>query len=196
MLFNEEIRAIIECLLFITNTPLSVEDIAEITSFRPEEIEETLEILIKESQEAKRGIEVVAIAGGYIYATKSRYKEYIEKMYKPQMNSLSNAALETLAIVAYKQPVTKGEVELLRGVNVDGTMSTLVNKGLVEEKGRKEVVGRPLLYGTTKQFLQFFGLNSLADLPQNKEQEHYFAAEIFAENFLDNLAEEKNNQSV
>ena len=101
-----------------------------------------------------------------------------------------------MAIVAYKQPVTKGEVELLRGVNVDGTMSTLVNKGLVEEKGRKEVVGRPLLYGTTKQFLQFFGLNSLADLPQNKEQEHYFAAEIFTENSLDNIAEEKNNQSV
>ena len=139
---------------------------------------------------------MVALAGGYIYATKSQYREYIEKMYKPQMNSLSNAALETLAIVAYKQPVTKGEVELLRGVNVDGTMSTLVNKGLVEEKGRKEVVGRPLLYGTTKQFLQFFGLNSLADLPQNKEQEHYFAAEIFTENSLDNIAEEKNNQSV
>ncbi len=187
MLFNQEIRAIIESLLFITNTPLSVKDIVEITSFKPEEVEETLEILQKESQESHRGIEVVALAGGYIYATKSQYREYIEKMYKPQMSTLSNAALETLAIVAYKQPVTKGEVELLRGVNVDWAMSTLVNKGLVEEKGRKEVVGRPLLYGTTKQFLQFFGLNSLEDLPKNKEKENYFAEEIFAKN----LEEEK-----
>ena len=177
MLFNQEIRAIIESLLFITNTPLSVKDIVEITSFKPEEVEETLEILQKESQESHRGIEVVALAGGYIYATKSQYREYIEKMYKPQMS--------TLAIVAYKQPVTKGEVELLRGVNVDWAMSTLVNKGLVEEKGRKEVVGRPLLYGTTKQFLQFFGLNSLEDLPKNKEKENYFAEEIFAKNLED-----------
>ena len=98
------------------------------------------------------------------------------------MSSLSAAALETLAIVAYKQPVTKGEVELLRGVNVDGAMNTLQNKGLVEEKGRKEVIGRPILYGTTKQFLQFFGLNTLADLPKKEEDEKYFAETFFDEN--------------
>ena len=84
--------------------------------------------------------------------------------------------------MAYKQPVTKGEVELLRGVNVDGAMNTLQNKGLVEEKGRKEVIGRPILYGTTKQFLQFFGLNTLADLPKKEEDEKYFAETIFDEN--------------
>ena len=175
MLFNQEMKAIVESLLFITNTPLSPADLAELTGFSQAEINEVLEILMRESRAADRGIEVVQLAGGYIYAT----KEYIEKMYKPQVSSLSAAALETLAIVAYKQPVTKGEVELLRGVNVDGAMNTLQNKGLVEEKGRKEVIGRPILYGTTKQFLQFFGLNTLADLPKKEEDEKYFAETIF-----------------
>jgi len=179
MLFTKEMKAIIESLLFITNTPLSVEDIAEFTGFKKNEIQETLDVLQQESQAEDRGIEVVAVAGGYIYATKACYREYIEKMYKPQMTTLSNAALETLAIVAYKQPVTKGEVELLRGVSVDGTMATLVNRGLVEEKGRKDVIGRPILYGTTKQFLQFLGINSLEELPKNFEQEQYFAETIF-----------------
>lgn len=156
MLFNQEMKAIVESLLFITNTPLSPADLAELTGFSQAEINEVLEILMRESRAADRGIEVVQLAGGYIYATKAAYKEYIEKMYKPQVSSLSAAALETLAIVAYKQPVTKGEVELLRGVNVDGAMNTLQNKGLVEEKGRKEVIGRPILYGTTKQFFAVF----------------------------------------
>ena len=182
MLFNQEMKAIVESLLFITNTPLSPADLAELTGFNQAEISEVLEILMRESRAADRGIEVVQLAGGYIYATKAAYKEYIEKMYKPQVSSLSAAALETLAIVAYKQPVTKGEVELLRGVNVDGAMNTLQNKGLVDEKGRKEVIGRPILYGTTKQFLQFFGLNTLADLPKKEEDEKYFAETIFDEN--------------
>ena len=182
MLFNQEMKAIVDSLLFITNTPLSPADLAELTGFSQAEINEVLEILMRESRAADRGIEVVQLAGGYIYATKAAYKEDIEKMYKPQVISLSAAALETLAIVAYKQPVTKGEVELLRGVNVDGAMNTLQNKGLVEEKGRKEVIGRPILYGTTKQFLQFFGLNTLADLPKKEEDEKYFAETIFDEN--------------
>lgn len=179
MLFNQEMKAIIESLLFITNTPLTIADIAELTGFSAEEINETLEILIEESHADDRGIEVIKLSGGYIYATKAEYKPYIEKMYKPQMSNLSAAALETLAIVAYKQPVTKGEVELLRGVNVDGAMNTLQNKGLVEEKGRKEVIGRPILYGTTKQFLQFFGLNTLEDLPKRQEDAQYFATGFF-----------------
>ena len=181
MLFNQEMKAIIESLLFITNTPLTIADIAELTGFSAEEINEILEILTEESKEADRGIEVVKLSGGYIYATKAEYKPYIEKMYKPQMSNLSAAALETLAIVAYKQPVTKGEIELLRGVNVDGAMNTLQNKGLVEEKGRKEVIGRPILYGTTKQFLQFFGLNTLEDLPKKEDDPEYFAESIFTE---------------
>lgn len=181
MLFEQEIKAIVESLLFITNKPLSVEEIKELSGFQTEEINEVLQMLITESQAADRGIEVVQLAGGYIYATKAQYKKYIEKMYKPQMSSLSAAALETLAIVAYKQPVTKGEIELLRGVNVDGAMSTLQNKGLVEEKGRKDVIGRPILYGTTAAFLQFFGLNTLEDLPKKEEDQEYFAMSIFTD---------------
>ena len=101
----------------------------------------------------------------------------MEKLYKPQLQNLSSAGLETLAIIAYKQPITRGEIELLRGVKVDKIMQNLTAKQLIEEQGRKDAPGRPILYGTTKQFLQYFGLNSLSDLPQVEDLPQNFSTE-------------------
>ena len=100
-------------------------------------------------------------------AIKQAYLPYVEKLYRPQMNNLSMAALETLAIVAYKQPVTRGEIELIRGVKADKIIQNLIGKELIEEQGRKDAPGRPILYGTTRRFLQYFNIESLAELPTN-----------------------------
>jgi segregation and condensation protein B len=101
-------------------------------------------------------------------AIKQDYLPYVEKLYRPQMSTLSMAALETLAIIAYKQPVTRGEVELIRGVKADKIVQNLIAKELIEEKGRKDAPGRPILYGTTRKFLQYFNIESLDQLPENK----------------------------
>jgi segregation and condensation protein B len=101
-------------------------------------------------------------------AIKQDYLPYVEKLYRPQMSTLSMAALETLAIIAYKQPVTRGEVELIRGVKADKIVQNLIGKELIEEKGRKDAPGRPILYGTTRKFLQYFNIESLDQLPENK----------------------------
>ncbi|MBQ2448680.1 MAG: SMC-Scp complex subunit ScpB, partial [Peptococcaceae bacterium] len=114
------------------------------------------------------GIGVMKLGDGYIMAIKQDYLPYVEKLYRPQMSTLSMAALETLAIIAYKQPVTRGEVELIRGVKADKIVQNLIAKELIEEKGRKDAPGRPILYGTTRKFLQYFNIESLDQLPENK----------------------------
>lgn len=125
-------------------------------------------------------MQLVRIAGHYQLATLSEHAPYFEKLaYSPARASLSQAALETLAIVAYRQPITRVEIEEIRGVKSERAIHTLVNKELIEEKGRAEAIGRPILYGTTKSFLDYFGLGSLADLPQ---------PELFEDS--DNLEEE------
>lgn len=165
MLFSNQTRSIIEGLLFITNEPLSIETLAELTAVQENEIIDLLADIKADLEQEAHGITVIEAANGYMLATKPLVKPYIEKLYKPQMTTLSSAGLETLAIIAYRQPITRGEIELLRGVKADKILQTLLSKGLIEEQGRKDSPGRPILYGTTKQFLQYFGLNNLADLP-------------------------------
>lgn len=165
MLFSNQTRSIIEGLLFITNEPLSIETLAELTAVQEDEIIDLLADIRTDLEQEAHGITVIEAAGGYMLATKPLIKPYIEKLYKPQMTTLSSAGLETLAIIAYRQPITRGEIEILRGVKADKILQTLLSKGLIEEQGRKDSPGRPILYGTTKQFLQYFGLNTLADLP-------------------------------
>ena len=115
-----------------------------------------------------KGIGVIKLGDGYIMAIKQDYLPYVEKLYRPQISTLSMAALETLAIIAYKQPVTRGEVELIRGVKADKIVQNLIAKELIEEKGRKDAPGRPILYGTTRKFLQYFNIESLDQLPVNE----------------------------
>jgi segregation and condensation protein B len=175
MLFSDEIRKNIECLLFVAGEPLSAEKLGEITGAE----RETVLALLKELEEwyKGRGFELKEVAGGWQFATPPDRAGVIEKYYRPKISLLSKAALETLAIIAYKQPVTRAEIEEIRGVKVDGVLSTLLEKKLVQDVGRKSGPGRPMLYGTTVQFLNFFGLKSLEELPQ-----------------LENLTASKNNK--
>lgn len=167
LLFSKEIRNNIECLLFVASEPLSVMKIAEIIGTE----QATALVLLKELKEAyqDRGFELIEVAGGWQFATKPEQANIIEKYYRPKVNLLSKAAVETLAIIAYRQPITRAEIEEIRGVNIDRIMGNILEKKLVQDVGRKSGPGRPILYGTTVQFLNFFGLKSLDDLPQPEE---------------------------
>lgn len=167
MQYVEKIRATVESLLFITNEPLPPEQIAELAELEVGDVLDVLDWLIEDYSDASKGIGVIKLGDGYIMAIKKDYLPYVEKLYRPQMNNLSMAALETLAIVAYKQPVTRGEIELIRGVKADKIIQNLIGKELIEEQGRKDAPGRPILYGTTRKFLQYFNIERLEDLPTN-----------------------------
>jgi len=156
--------AALEAVLFMAAEPLPPAELAEILGVTPGELEELIVQL--EAAYAGRGIQVTRLAGGYQVATRPEYGPYVAKLHKPERFRLSRAALETLAIVAYKQPVTRPEIEAIRGVNSDSVLDTLSQYELVCEAGRKETPGRPLLYRTTSNFLGHFGLNSVEDLPR------------------------------
>ncbi|HZW84185.1 MAG TPA: SMC-Scp complex subunit ScpB [Candidatus Deferrimicrobium sp.] len=169
LLFHDEMLAAVECVLFVATEPLSVERISQVIDLGLEDTKELLDMLTRNYNEQKRGMQVVELAGGYQISTRPELAVYIERLYKPQFQGLSHAALETLAIIAYKQPVTRGEIELIRGVQSDRAVSTLLEKELVKEIGRKDGPGRPILFGTTEQFLRHFGLKDLEELPPPEE---------------------------
>jgi segregation and condensation protein B len=153
----------IEALLFVAGESLSIKQIAKLT--RANESEVALALQRIEADYADRGIVLREIAGGYRFASAPAARDVVEAYLLPPKSSLSTPALETLAIVAYMQPVTKSEIEAIRGVASDSVVSTLVDRNLIAEAGRKDVVGRPMLYKTTPEFLESFGLRSLDDLP-------------------------------
>ncbi|MEW9105495.1 SMC-Scp complex subunit ScpB [Paenibacillus sp.] len=165
----QTLKSIIEGLLFMAGDEgLNIKQISEITEQRPEVIEEAVNDLRADFKRSKRGLQIVAIAGMYELATLPEHAPYFERMaYSPSRSSLSQAALETLSIVAYRQPITRVEIEEIRGVKSDRAIQTLTNKGLIEEVGRAEAIGRPILYGTTKSFLDYFGLATLKELPDS-----------------------------
>ena len=167
MQYVEKLRATVESLLFITNEPLSPAQIAELAEIEEDDVLDVLDWLQEDYSDASKGIGVMKLGDGYIMAIKQDYLPYVEKLYRPQMSTLSMAALETLAIIAYKQPVTRGEVEMIRGVKADKIVQNLIAKELIEEQGRKDAPGRPILYGTTRKFLQYFNIESLEQLPSN-----------------------------
>ena len=173
---KEELPGVLEALLFATDAPLTVERLKEtIDGSSAAEIREAIETLRGNYERDGRAFEVRAIAGGWQLASRAHYAVWVAKLYrgKPKPR-LSRAALETLAVIAYRQPVTRAEVEAIRGVNVDGVMRTLMEKSLVTVTGRREVPGRPLTFGTTRDFLTYFGLNDLGDLPAEEELEGLF----------------------
>ncbi len=165
MQYVEKIRATVESLLFITNEPLNVTQICELAELEEDDVLDVLDWLIDDYSDDSKGIGVIKLGDGYIMAIKQDYLPYVEKLYRPQISTLSMAALETLAIIAYKQPVTRGEVELIRGVKSDKIIQNLHMRELIEEQGRKDSPGRPILYGTTRKFLQYFNIESLDELP-------------------------------
>ena len=154
MQYVEKIRATVESLLFITNEPLNIAQICELAELEEDDVVDVLDWLMDDYSDASKGIGVIKLGDGYIMAIKQEYLQYVENLYRPQISTLSMAALETLAIIAYKQPVTRGEVELIRGVKSDKIIQNLHVRELIEEQGRKDSPGRPILYGTTRKFLQ------------------------------------------
>ena len=169
---QEELKACIEALLFAAPEPLSEKALAELTGASPKEVEAALRELLGEYQERMGGFLLYPLAGGWQLRTREEFAELIEKLHRPvNTTGLSPAALETLAIIAYKQPVTRAVMERIRGVRVDSALQSLLERGLVEEVGRLDEPGRPILYGTTTKFLDHLGLNSLDDLPPLPEEE-------------------------
>lgn len=181
MLFRESETAALEALLFVAKNPLTPELLGEILELNLLEIEELLRKLRARYAVDSCGLTLLEINDGYKLCTKPEVARYIEILYKQPSQALSSAALEVLSIIAYRQPVTRGEVDFIRGVQSDRALSTIVEKGLVIEVGRKDGPGRPILYGTTEQFLLHFGLRSLEDLPNleiEKLRDNEVACEI------------------
>lgn len=176
MLFREAEVAALEALLFVAKDPLSLEKAAEIMEISTENVYELIEILQERYADALSGLVLIELDNGYKIGTKPSLARYIEVLYKQPTQTLSNAALEVLSIIAYKQPITRGQIDFIRGVQSDTALSTLVEKGLVKEVGRKDSPGRPILYATTDAFLLHFGLKSLNDLPEldSAEDEEIF----------------------
>lgn len=165
MLFQDTEIAALEALLFIAKEPLSTSKIAEILEITPENAAELIEALQDRYASDSSGFMIIEVDNNFRLATKPEMARYIEILYKQPSQVLSNAALEVLSIIAYKQPITRGEIDFIRGVQSDRALATLVEKGLVHEVGRKDSPGRPILFGTTDEFLIHFGLRSLKELP-------------------------------
>jgi segregation and condensation protein B len=164
------LRAILEGLLCAQGEPLSVDRATEIIGDATRRDVVAAFLALREEYERDgRGFRVVEVANGYQMRTAADYAEYVRRLFRARPFRLTRAMLETLAIVAYKQLVTKPEIEAIRGVDVDSTLGTLLERRLIRIAGRKEVPGRPLLYATSREFLEVFGLNSLGDLPTLKE---------------------------
>ncbi len=162
----ERIKTIIEALLIVSEDGLNREDLQRaIESADAKDIEEGIRLLKEDYASSARGFNMAEIAGRCRIVSKPEFMPWISNLYQKDPGRLTGPSLETLAIIAYKQPVTRGEIESIRGVSLGGMLKTLLDKELIHIKGRKEAPGRPLVYGTTEKFLELFGLNSLDDLP-------------------------------
>lgn len=176
---DEEVKSILEALLFISGEPLTVETLKNILEIDKMEIGRLMGELIKEYQLKNGGVFISEIAGGYRMVTNPGCGAWVKKFLSTALPTrLSQQSLETLSIVAYKQPIIKAEIEAIRGVNSDGPLRTLLERRLIKILGRKEAPGRPLMYGTTKEFLQYFGLKDLAELPTLKEIQEVEGVEV------------------
>jgi len=167
---TNEKRALVESLLFVSGDPVTIPALKTIAEIHETELKQLIDELVMEYRQRDGGVQIVEIAGGYQMVTSPRYAAWIRKLMNTgTSNKLSLPALETLAIIAYNQPIIKAELEQIRGVNSDGVVKSLLDKRLIKIMGRREVPGKPLLYGTTKEFLQYFGLKDLTELPTLKE---------------------------
>lgn len=190
-----EWQSIVEALLFASGDEgLSLKQLVTVLDLEEQEVLEIIKDLEKSYQAKERGIELVEVAGHYQLTTKKEHSSYLKRLVETPVNtSLSQAALETLAIIAYRQPITRAEVEEIRGVKTERPIHTLVTRALIKEVGRAEGTGRAILYGTTKEFLEYFGLKSIEELPplpdktgDAYEQEE---ADLFFEKFNETLEE-------
>ena len=167
LLQSEDLQKIIETLLFITDRPVKVSRLVDvIENTTAKEVREAITKLQDDYMVRGSAVQILEIAGGFQMCTKPEYGRWVRRLYNEKMTTrLSNAALETLAIIAYKQPLTRAEMEAIRGVDVAGPLEKLLDRGLVRVVGRKDTMGHPMVYGTTDEFLRMFGLNKVAELP-------------------------------
>ena len=186
----EKLKEIVEVLIFASDTPISVKQIIEVVDHaKPKEIESVIETLNMEYRESGRSFSVVQVAGGYQMVSRESYSQWIRKLFHKKIKTrLSQAALETLSVVAFKQPVSKPEIEAVRGVNCEGVIHTLLERKLINLAGRGEGPGRPLLYKTTAEFLRYFGINDISDLPRPREIEEILKEEKKSEETDDDRA--------
>lgn len=164
------LKSIIESLLFVSEKPLSMDQLTDILpEYDQKEIKASIKELSKEYDERKGAFLIYEVAGGYQLRTRPEYSQWIKKLLKPPKTRLTRASMETLAIIAYKQPITKPEIDHIRGVDSGGIVRFLLERKLVRITGRKDIPGKPMMYGTSGYFLELFGLKSLKDLPLTHE---------------------------
>ncbi|AEG61184.1 SMC-Scp complex subunit ScpB [Desulforamulus ruminis] len=170
VLFRDQVKAALEVMLFVASEPLTVQTLARIAEVEPADAEELLQELAAEYAGRPGGLKLAEVAGTWQMCTRSEYAPYVERLYRQRGSTgLSQAGVETLAIIAYRQPITRAEIEMIRGVKVDSPINTLLERNLIEEKGRREGPGRAVLYGTTLEFLKYFGLKDISQLPSLEE---------------------------
>jgi len=171
VLEEAEAKRVIEALLFASSKPLTEAEIRKVVrGYSQKQVEAMIQDLKASYEQADHSFELIEIAGGYEFTSKKKFAPWILKVeLQKKVRQATQSALETLAILAYKQPITRAEIEALRGVDVSGVLSTLMDRGFIKIVGKKEVAGRPFLYGTTDKFLEHFGLKSLQDLPNIEE---------------------------
>ncbi len=166
---RDTLKSIIEALLFVSGKPIDLDKFKEVIGEERSKIRDALHEMMEEYQSSAKGIEIVEVAGGYQMRTKSDFSEYIKNFFQMKPARLSRPAMETLAIIAYRQPITRSEIEYIRGVDSGGILRALLERKLIRIVGKKDVPGRPLLYGTTREFLELFGLSNIKDLPTLKD---------------------------
>jgi len=176
------LKSIVEALLFVTDRPLTLKEIRDIVQDTANvdsgDIRAVIDELSKEYRESKRSYQIIEIANAFQFRTLPEFAPWLSKLFRQESKSkLSQPALETLAIISYKQPITRIEIESIRGVNIDGIMKTSLEKDLIKIVGKKDVPGHPFLFGTTKTFLSHFGLKDLDELPQMSEFKEMIKAE-------------------
>ncbi len=187
---DRDYKSVIEAIVFASDEPINEKEIMTVIreidgeDVKPKlgEVQSLIDELNEDYEKTNRAFRIIRIAGGYSFATNKEFAKYVGFLStEKSKRRLSQAALETLALVAYKQPITKPEIETIRGVNSDYMINTLLEKKLIKIIGRAETIGRPLLYGTTEEFLKYFGLNSLSDLPKPREYEEIMKDAEFLE---------------
>lgn len=169
-MIKEEQAGLIEAILFLESEPQETGSLARYSDLKTEQIDEILELLKKRYNDQKSGLELVQLGEGYMITPRQQFWDQLKDRYgKKNDNKLSRAALETLSIIAYSQPITKTEIENIRGVSADGMMKILGSRKLIKHVGKKDVPGKPIQYGTTKEFLKYFKISSIANLPKLDE---------------------------
>lgn len=197
---SKSLKLILEALLFSSDKPLTAKDIHScLPDADLSDIKSALKVLEHDYEVMDRSFTLKEVAEGYQFRSRSEYGSYILRLLQTTPNRLSRPAMETLAIIAYKQPVLRHEIERLRGVDVGGILKTLLEKGLINIMGRKELPGRPLIYGTTKRFLEVFDLKDISSLPKLKEikdfgTEEYEPSKTSSDNGLDKEIHETDSE--